>query len=77
MIIYVLVQGAVPKYNSAQCLLFYISCLTLIQLIVILYLRKYCGASSEFPQEKKFINLFLCLLYYVNKLQEKKSICFF
>ena len=30
---YVLVQGAVPKYNSAQCLLFYISCL--IQLIVI------------------------------------------
>ena len=24
---YVLVQGAVPKYNSAQCLLFYISCL--------------------------------------------------
>ena len=33
---YVLFQGAVPKYNSAQCLLFYISCL--IQLIVILFL---------------------------------------
>ena len=33
---YVLVQGNVPKYNSAQCLLFYISCL--IQLIVILFL---------------------------------------
>ena len=33
---YVLVQGAVPKYNSALCLLFYISCL--IQLIVILFL---------------------------------------
>ena len=40
IIIYVLVQGAVPKYNSAQCLLFYISCL--IQLIVIFfYLLKY------------------------------------
>ena len=24
---YVLVQGAGPKYNSTQCLLFYISCL--------------------------------------------------
>ena len=32
---YVLVHGAVPKYNSAQCLLFYISCL--IQLIVIFF----------------------------------------
>ena len=36
---YVLVQEAVPKYNSAQCLLFYILCL--IQLIVILNLPKY------------------------------------
>ena len=35
---YVLVQGAVPKYNSAQCLLFYISCL--IQLIVIFLFTK-------------------------------------
>ena len=33
---YVLVQGAVPKYNLAQCLLFYISCL--IQLIVIFFI---------------------------------------
>ena len=32
---YALAQGAVPKYNSAQCLLFYISCL--IQLIVIFF----------------------------------------
>ena len=30
---YVLVQGAVPKYNSAQYLLFYISCL--IELIIL------------------------------------------
>ena len=35
---YVLVHGAVPKYNSAQCLLFYISCL--IQLIVIFLFTK-------------------------------------
>ena len=36
---YVLVQGAVPQYNSAPCLLFYISCS--IQLIVMLYLPRY------------------------------------
>ena len=35
---YALAQGAVPKYNSAQCLLFYISCL--IQLIVIFLFAK-------------------------------------
>ena len=40
---YVLVHGAVPKYNSAPCLLFYISCL--IQLIVILYLVIYQNIS--------------------------------
>ena len=30
---YVLVEGAVPKYNSAHCLLLYISCL--IPLIIL------------------------------------------
>ena len=32
---YVLVQGAVPKYNSAQCLLLYISCLILLVILPI------------------------------------------
>ena len=67
---YVLVQGAVPKYNSAQCLLFYISCL--IQLIVIFLFTKiflllmsmfYDSSKCQSLMYLKIILIILCSLY--------------
>ena len=55
---YVLVQGAVPKYNSAQCLLFYISCL--IQLIVIfLFTKIFLLLMSMFYMTHQNVNPFV------------------
>ena len=54
---YALAQGAVPKYNSAQCLLFYISCL--IQFIVIFYLPKYFYCRCQCFMTHQNVNPFV------------------
>ena len=54
---YALVQGAVPKYNSAQCLLFYISCL--IQLIIIFLFTKYFYCCCQCFMTHQNVNPFV------------------